>query len=114
MTRRFAVACLAAVAAAVSVGALAYAVLWAFSGSDFIPAAQEQAAAPEDASRRRKPPVIVAPRAPGDDAPAVVSPGARALSIALIELPYYQEVEPTIAAEARHTIDEVIADSPAS
>lgn len=39
---------------------------------------------------------------------------ARALSIALIELPYYQEVEPTIAAEARHTIDEVIADSRAS
>ena len=53
------------------------------------------------------------PAAEVDDA-TWIRARARALSIALIELPYYQEVEPTIAAEARHTIDEVIADSRAS
>ncbi|MDW5322661.1 aminoglycoside phosphotransferase family protein [Plantactinospora sp. KLBMP9567] len=34
----------------------------------------------------------------------------RALSIALVALPYYQDRAPGYAAEARHTIDEVIAD----
>jgi len=89
MTRRGAVACVAAFAAAVSVGALGYAVLWAFDLSELVrPAAQEQQA-PEQrtkdeappASVRRRPLVIVAPRIPGDDARAIVSSGAHAVAV---------------------------------
>ena len=39
---------------------------------------------------------------------------ARALSISLGGLHYYRDIEPTLAAEAKYTIDEVIADSRAS
>jgi aminoglycoside phosphotransferase (APT) family kinase protein len=35
---------------------------------------------------------------------------ARALSMALIQLPYYQDTNPAMAANARHTIGEVLAD----
>ncbi|GAB2596063.1 aminoglycoside phosphotransferase family protein [Kribbella endophytica] len=35
---------------------------------------------------------------------------ARALSMALIQLPYYRETNPVIAANAQHVIDEVLAD----
>lgn len=34
----------------------------------------------------------------------------RALSMALIQLPYYRETTPGIAANAQHVIDEVLAD----
>jgi aminoglycoside phosphotransferase (APT) family kinase protein len=34
----------------------------------------------------------------------------RALSMALIQLPYYRTTNPGIAANAQHVIDEVIAD----
>jgi len=33
-----------------------------------------------------------------------------ALSIALIQLPYYHSTNPVLAASGRHTIDEVLAD----
>ncbi|MFC6019707.1 aminoglycoside phosphotransferase family protein [Plantactinospora solaniradicis] len=39
---------------------------------------------------------------------------ARALSISLGGLHYYRDIEPTLAAEAKYTIDEVMADSSAS
>ena len=86
MTRRGAVACVAAFAAAVSVGALGYVVVWAFDLSELL-----QPAAPELPSRqvapteeklapapRRKPVVVIAPHVPGDDARAVMSLGAHA------------------------------------
>jgi aminoglycoside phosphotransferase (APT) family kinase protein len=38
----------------------------------------------------------------------------RALSMSLIALPYYMDTAPDIAGQARHTIDEVIADWPGS
>jgi hypothetical protein len=38
------------------------------------------------------------------------SPRGWALSVGLIALPYYQSTDPVLAAIARHTIDEVLAD----
>jgi hypothetical protein len=83
MTRRGVIACIAALAAAASIGALGYAVLWAFDFSELVrplaPEPQHDATPqPNTLAPRRRPLVIVAPRVPGDDALAVVTPGAHA------------------------------------
>src|SRR6185295_5947160 len=85
MTRR-AMACVAAFAAAVSAGALGYAVVWAF---DFAELATPVAEPPRQPAKqeirqpapRRKALVIVAPRVAGEDARAVASGAPHAASL---------------------------------
>jgi hypothetical protein len=75
MITRRAMACIAALAAALSVGALGYAVLWAFDLDELVrPAAQPPHEAKQEARQetkrptpRRKAVVIVASRVPGED-----------------------------------------------
>jgi hypothetical protein len=76
--KRRATACVAALAAAVSIGALGYAVLWGFDlaelGSPVPPAVQ----APQGTTKappRRKAPMVVAPHPSGEDAQQVRSAG---------------------------------------
>jgi hypothetical protein len=77
MTRR-AMACIAAFAAAVSAGALGYAVLWAFDFDELAgpvaePPPQETKQEIKPPAPRRKALVIVAPRVAGEDVRAVAS-----------------------------------------
>lgn len=80
MISRRAMACVAAFFAAISVGALGYAVVWAFDFSALtLPSAQapetKQEARPETTrpAPRRKALVVVAPRVPGEDTGAVAT-----------------------------------------
>ena len=97
MTRR-AMACVAAFAAAISVGALGYAVMWAF---DFAELAQPAAEPPQQEARpqapRRRTLVIVAPRVPGEDVREVVSsaPHAAPLGEAQVAAPIRTSDQPS-------------------
>jgi hypothetical protein len=80
MTRR-AMAGVAAFAAAVSVGALGYAVVWAFDVAALAPPAPPAALAPPPPpAPRRKVLVVVAPRVPGEDVGETASPAGHTAS----------------------------------
>jgi hypothetical protein len=105
--RRTVIACVAALAAAVSVGALGYAVLWAFDLSEPMRPVMQQREPPEarrdtteeakQPAPRRRPLVAVAPRVPGEDARASASPAAHAAPVgcALVVAPAAPRDEPS-------------------
>jgi hypothetical protein len=107
MTRRKIIACVAALAAAVSIGALGYAVLWAFDFSELVrPVAQEpqrekMREETKPAAPRRRPLVIVAPRVPGEDTRGIVSPGVHAVPagdmVAAVPMRQGDEPSPLVA-----------------
>jgi hypothetical protein len=140
MTRR-AIACVAAFAAAVSVGALGYAVLWAFDVSELMRPVAQQPQPPREAKQepirpapRRKPLVVVAPRVPGEDMRVVASPAGHGTppGDALAVAPLSQDDElsllvaiappptpptpgedgPSVAASARVSVPSPAADRP--
>lgn len=73
--KRRAIACVAAFAAAVSIGALGYAVLWGFDLAEPGPPAAQPPRETKRVPPRRKAPMVVAPRPPGEDAQPVRSAG---------------------------------------
>jgi hypothetical protein len=103
MTRR-GIACVAAFAAVMSVGALGYAVLWAFDFSEPTRPAAQPPDGKQEAKRpvpRRKAVVVIAPRVPGEDVSEIASAAQHAAprgeTAAVVPIPTPDEASPLVA-----------------